>query len=128
MNIPLSYTEYEARQHIAHVKRNKSAPLAERKEAQADYKNILLDPEHLNTLAGYLMDGNYSYHAAYIAQTNATNKRMNRSAMVGTLLAEYECNCPARHAAAAWNELTKDQQAAATKAVMDAVNFWLESE
>jgi hypothetical protein len=86
MNTPLTYTEYEARQHVAHVKRNEAAPLIERKEAQADYKAILLDPEHLNTLAGYLMDGNYSYHAAHIAQTNASNKRMNRGAMVGTLL------------------------------------------
>jgi hypothetical protein len=128
MNTPLTYTEYEARQHVAHVKRNEHAQLIERKEAQADYKSILLDPEHLNTLAGYLMDGNYSYHAAYIAQTNASNKRMNRSAIVGTLLAEYECNCPARHAAAAWNELTSAQQAAATVAIMDAVNFWIESE
>jgi hypothetical protein len=112
MGIP-SQTEYEARERREAIAKEwdlQHAPRAERKEAQADYLEAMKEPDLVAERLGWLFDGNYGYGPMMVAREVLANKRMNRVARLGQLIACHEWQCPQPEAMAAWHKLTKAQQ------------------
>jgi hypothetical protein len=123
--------QYELSEAIIHSRYTQSidrAPLAERKESQADALNLMRDPETLTRLTGYMLDGNYGYHPHKIAREIAENVRMNRTAALTALVCLYECRTPNANTRAAWHQLTASEQTAANAAVMTAITEYLENK
>jgi hypothetical protein len=108
---------YEARElarHRAHVEACAAAPLAERQEARADFRSLLLDLEYLQNIACQVRHGDYGKgsHLLY-EQIASAGKRSNKIAAFGQLIAVVECRCPTPFAVDAWKSLTPAEQTAA---------------
>lgn len=115
----LSHDEYlknERRRFVARRRGWEKAPLADRKAAAAAYGDLLRNPAALAERLGWLRSGNYGAAEKAAADALLANKRLNRSAHLGCLLAGVEYQCPLRGAAAAYKALT-----VAEKATADAV-------
>lgn len=124
MPIP-SQAEYErreideARRKVIEVER---APLAERKEACADFFEAMRDrPELIAERIGWLLAGNYGYGSMILAKQVLKNRRMNRPAALTQMIATYEWMCPPRMAVEAWKRLTSAQKEALQVAVEEVI-------
>ena len=105
----------EAQQRLTEVER---APLADRKEAAAEFLAAMRDdPELVAERVGWLLNGSYGYGQQLRAKQILGSPRMNRSAALTHLTAAYEWSTPSALAMAAWKKLTKAQQVALEKAV-----------
>ncbi len=126
MNTP---STYEFQQYQAQMKAVESAPLTERKEARAEWLEALQNsPELIAERVDWLIDGNYGYVSYYRAQEIIHNKRMNRTAALGQMIAALEWQCPNAYARTAWNSLTEEQKTAVTAALNDVISDALEEE
>jgi hypothetical protein len=120
-----SQAEYERRE-LADAQRKltevEKAPLAERKEAAAEFLTAMRDhPDIVAERIGWLLDGNYGYGAMKKAKQILGSPRMNRSAALTHMVAAFEWSSPNAMTVAAWKKLTKPQQAALERAVQAAI-------
>lgn len=124
MPIP-SQQEYEQRElQMAHkqIKDVERAPLADRKEAAAEFLEAMQDsPDTVGERVGWLLAGNYGFGAMLIAKNVLHHKRMNREAALTHLVATFEWMAPQRMAAQEWKKLTHAQQDALDVAVREAI-------
>ena len=115
----LSHDEYLKNERARLASRRQAwenAPLADRKAAADDYAHLLCNPAALAERLNWLQNGDYGAAEKAEAVEILANKRLNRPAHLGHLLAGVECGCPGRRAAEAYKKLT-----AAEKATADAV-------
>jgi hypothetical protein len=109
----------EAQQRLTEIEK---APLADRKEAAREFYFAMSDhPEVVAERVGWLLDGNYGHGAMQLAKQVLGSPRMNRSAALTQMVAAFEWQSPSAMTRAAWNKLTKGQQAALEKAVQTAI-------
>lgn len=109
----------EAKQRLTEIEK---APLADRKEAAAEFLEAMRDhPEIVAERIGWLLDGNYGYGQMLKAKQILGSPRMNRSAALTHMVAAYEWSTPNAMAIAGWKKLTKGQQVALDKAVLRAI-------
>jgi len=95
-----------------------SAPLSERKEAQAELLQAMKgDPALVAERIGWLIDGNYGYGEMQLAKQTIASPRMNRRASLTQLVALYEWQVPGPMTVAAWKKLTGAEKAALDAAV-----------
>jgi hypothetical protein len=111
--------------HAKLVREVEAASLADRKAAREEFRADLLDLASLRMGVEYMLNGSYGYAAMIKAQEVAENKRLNRAAGLGALLAMYEHRCPARFAADAFNSLTAEQQEAANALILGLADEYL---
>ena len=110
---PVSAGEFLTREGDADA-----APLHERKDAQADYLTLLRDPETLQERVRWAVGGDYGQHSGYLIREAINDNRRNHHAMIGRVLALYECSgCTGRMGNDAWNKLSKAEQEAASAAI-----------
>jgi len=115
------YHDYELRLHHAKVQEAENASLADRQDARSDYAELLTSPDHLAYVSRLLLSGCYGYASSYLTSQIVNNRRMNRIAAIAQLLALYECGCPSRFAAIAYNSLNADQQTTANRIIQQAI-------
>jgi hypothetical protein len=109
-----SQQQYEARslrEAAAHEREIDSAPLADRKEAQAAFLEVIRDdPALVAERISWLIDGNYGYGEMLKAKQVVAMPRSNRIAALTQLIAVYEWMTPRSMAVAAWKKLTNAQK------------------
>ena len=120
-----SQAEYERRE-LADAQRRleevERAPLAERKEAAAEFFEAMRDnPDIVAERVGWLLDGSYGYGPMMKAKQVLGSPRMNRSAALTQMVAAYEWSSPSAMTRAAWKKLTKAQQDALERAVQEEI-------
>lgn len=109
----------EANQRLSEVER---APLADRKEAAAEFLAAMRDhPDLVAERVGWLLDGNYGYGQMLMAKRVLGSPRMNRGAALTQMVAAFEWSSPGAMARAAWKKLTKGQQSALDRAVQAVI-------
>ena len=109
----------EANQKLREVEK---APLADRKEAAAEFLAAMRDhPQLVAERIGWLLDGNYGYGSMQMAKRILGSPRMNRSAALTHMIGAFEWSTPSAMAIAGWKKLTKSQQAALERAVQSAI-------
>jgi 3-oxoacyl-[acyl-carrier-protein] synthase III len=109
----------EANQRLSEVER---APLADRKEAAAEFFEAMRDdPELVAERVGWLLGGNYDYGQMMMAKRVLGAPRMNRVAALTQMVAAFEWSSPGAMTRAAWKKLTKGQQAALERAVQGEI-------
>ena len=104
----LSHDEYLKNERARfHTRRLgwENAALAERKAAAAAYGDLLRNPAALAERLNWLRGGDYGAAEKAEAVEILANKRLNRAAALGHLLAGVECQCPGRRAAAVYKAL-----------------------
>lgn len=105
----------EADRHLREIER---APLAERKEAAANFLDaIRTDPALVAERLGWIIDGNYGYGEMMKAKQVVSNPRLNREAILVQMVAAYEWMTPGDMARAAWKKLTGKEKQALSAAV-----------
>jgi len=116
-----SQSEYEQRERKeaqAKLLEVRRAPLADRKEAEAEFFAAMRDhPEIVAERVGWLIAGNYGYGSKLLADRVLQSPRMNRPAALTQMVAAFEWQCPEDHARAAWNKLSTNEQATLERAV-----------
>lgn len=122
------YENRERRQFHADLERNERAPLADRREARAEFAEALKNPDLIGERVHWLIQGNYGYGSYRAAREVCKNKRMNREAWLCTTIANLEWQCPVRWASAEFMKLTDDQKRRVTEFVNSAILFWEEEE
>ena len=115
------YEEREAREHRAAIFDVDHLPSHERRENAADWSRALRDPALIGERAGWLLAGNYGYGAMSAAQSIAAQRRGNRAAGIGILIAALEWRTSARMAREAYRALGRAERAAITAAITAAI-------
>lgn len=116
------YERNELREAHRRLDEVEKAPLADRKEAAAEFLAAMRDhPGLIAERIGWLLDGNYGYGAMKKAKQILGSPRMNRSAALTHMIGAFEWSTPNAMAIAGWKKLTKGQQAALEKAVQAAI-------
>ena len=119
-----SYDIYELNRQLKDVE---SAPLADRKEAQADWIDAMINcPETVSERVSWLIDGNYGAGSYSRALQIVQNKRMNRVAALAQMIAALEWRCSNVFARSAWNKLTAEQQNKVNGLIMAEIEHWEE--
>lgn len=96
--------------------------LTDRKAARAEWLDALRNsPETIKERVEWLIDGNYGYVSYYNVRATIQNKRMNRTAYLGQLIAALEWQCPNAYAREAWNHLTATQQESITAMLNEVI-------
>jgi hypothetical protein len=90
--------------------------------AMQNYRELMLTPECLDIAVDNLLCGNYGAGPMLAALDIIENKRINRCAAIGAIVAAVDCRCPADKARQAWKSLTGRERKAADFAVMDAID------
>jgi hypothetical protein len=126
MSIP-SQAEYERRERmmaIAKEQEVEQALLADRKEAQRSFFEVMRDdPALVAVRIGWLFNGNHGYGPMQLAKQLIASPRMNRRAGLVQLIGVYEWQVPRRMTIEAWKKLTaaqKKQLDAAVDVVIEA--------
>jgi hypothetical protein len=105
----LAYEQRELEEARRNEREVDSAPLAERKAAQAEFVDALKhSPSIIAERVGWLLEGQYGMGA--MLQAHAITSRMNRPATYTQMIAVLDHNCPRRLAVDAWKKLTKPEQ------------------
>lgn len=125
MPIP-SQHEYEQRE-IAQAHRQmdevRRAPLADRKEAQHHFFEVMRDtPSLVGERVGWLLDGNYGYGSMVLAKRILESPRMNRVAALTQMIGVFEWQCPDEMTRQAWKRLTVREKAQLADAVQSAID------
>lgn len=106
---------HEANRHLTQIE---SAPLSERKEAQAEFLEVIKnDPALLAERLSWLIDGNYGYGEMMKAKQIIASPRVNREAALTQLVAAYEWQCPPAMAVAAWKKLDATEKRMLSSAI-----------
>lgn len=120
-----SQADYERRERAeaqAKLREIEKAPLAERKEAAAEFFAAMRDqPEIVAQRVGWLLDGNYGQGSWQIAKQVLASKRSNRTAALTQLAGAFEWQSPEAMTRAAWNKLSKSEQTALDRAVREVI-------
>jgi len=82
--------------------------LADRREAKADYTGLMADLGHYTRTLDWMLGGDYGHGAYLLVRECLANKRMNRAAYLGVLVAALEARCPDREARAAYTGLSAE--------------------
>lgn len=118
---PVRYgDEYDRRslgEALAHQRDVEGAPLADRKEACAEFAEALRDPLLVAERLGWLIDGNYGRGEMLKAKQIVASPRMNRRAALTHLIGMYEWRCPSDMGVAAWKKLSASEKKALDAAV-----------
>jgi hypothetical protein len=115
-----AYDTREIQRAIADEREVERAPLADRKEGQANYLATMRErPEVIAERVAWLLDGNYGY--GWMMRARQATSRMNRPAIYCQMIAILDFQCPSRMATDAWKKLTKPQQAHLQRAVEQAI-------
>jgi len=100
---------YENREHdraLGEIREIERAPLADRKEAQQHFFEVMRDdPAALGERLTWLFNGSYGYGQRIMARKILANPRLNRQAALTQLVAACEWRCPGVMAAEAWKKL-----------------------
>lgn len=126
MKLTLTPVEHEVAmtQHFGMIDDIAKAPTPEIATARDSYRALLISPETLQQRAEALVSGEYGYAAAFEAAKHRlprTTQRGSRPVALATLLAAYECGCPAAEASQVWGELSRKQQGLAASALTRAL-------
>ena len=120
-----SQAEYERRElSNARNRINKlhRAPLADRKEAQAEFLEAMRDdPELVAERLGWLLAGHYGDGEKLLAKQVLGSPRMNRSAALTQMIGAFEWMTPEDMVRAAWKKLSAGEKAALESAVQGAI-------
>ena len=109
----------EARNTLTALRR---APLADRKEAQAEFlKAMRNDPELVAERLGWLLNGSYGYGSMLMAKQALASPRMNRSAALTQMVGAFEWMAPEDMVRAAWKKLSASEKAALESAVQGVI-------
>lgn len=116
-----SQAEYERRElSVAHKRIDdlRRSPLADRKEAQAEFLEAMRDdPETVAERIGWLLNGSYGMGEKILAQRILKSPRMNRSAALTQMIGAFEWMTPDDMVRAAWKKLSTSEKAALESAV-----------
>lgn len=117
--------EYEMREiRLAHRQMDevRDAPLADRREAQAHFFEVMRDsPDLVGERVGWLLGGNYGYGPMLLAKRILDSPRMNRVAALTQMIGVFEWHCPEDRTRQAWKRLTAPEKARLAYAVQDAI-------
>jgi hypothetical protein len=120
-----SQAEYERNEQAMARKRLdafRRAPLADRKEAQAEFLEAMReDPDLVAERIEWLLDGTLGVGELLLAQRVLGNPRMNRSAALTQMVGAFNWQSPEDMTIAAWKKLSKKEQAALERAVQAAI-------
>lgn len=98
------------------------APLADRKEAQAEFFEAMRDrPRLVGERVGWLLDGNYGYGAMLLAKRILHSPRMNRVAALTQMIGAFEWQSPEDMTRQAWKRLTAGEKHELARAVEHAI-------
>lgn len=123
MSIPTE-AEYLAREQadlFRQLRMIETAPLIDRQEARKDWLAAMHNQALVAERVRWLLDGSYGKGAYNRAWAIVRNKRCNRTAGIGQLIAALEWQCPHAFAAQAWNKLTATEQQAVDAGVLLAI-------
>jgi len=124
--------EYESRErseHLRFVWQLRDAPLAERKEARADWLEAMRNERDIIAeRLLWLFQGAYGKGAQLEAERISGNARMNQEAALGQLLAAVEWQCADSEARKAWGELSAEDAEAVTKTFATGLARYLEEQ
>lgn len=123
----MNLTEYEAREAADHrrfLAELDRGSLAERIEARNEWREAM--ERYRDTIAeriGWLFQGSYGKGAMDEAHRIAAQKRGNREAAMGQLIAAVEWMCPASEARKAWHQLGPVDQENVTATIRAAIAY-----
>ena len=113
------YEANECRRHCAFIREIEAAPLAERKEAQADWSDAIThNPGMIAEQVGWLLHGSYGFWPAKLAARIKANARCNQAAQIACLLDAEDHSCPPEMAQAAFKALTPAAQKSLNTAIL----------
>ena len=123
--------EYEARERAMFQKQIQAtveAPLADRKESAKDWRETIEAfgaGNYLKERTFWLLQGAYGFGSYQAAHDVARNKRVNRAAWFGQMIAALDHHCPPASAAAVFVSLPCDRQERINAAITTAIEEWL---
>lgn len=129
----MTHEEYEAHElqrFHRQMREVERATLADRRDGRDSYAEVVSNAEHMAERSRWLLDGCYGYGSMVAARATAKNKRMNRAAYFGQLIAALDHGCPYRYAVEAFKALpraTQDRVNAAIEAEIDEVMSAIEA-
>lgn len=88
------YEADEARRFHRDLNRVEAADRAEKQAGAVDWFDLLGDVDEVVVRVDWLLAGNYGFGAQQAALKIAANKRSNRAAQIGQIIAALECQCP----------------------------------
>lgn len=122
----MSEYEYEQREAaIAHrqMEEVRNAPLADRREAQEHFFEVMRDtPELVGERLSWLFEGNYGYGSMVLAKRILNSPRMNRIAALTQMIGVFEWQCPEDRTRQAWKRLTGREKDALAREVQGAIS------
>jgi hypothetical protein len=101
----MTATDYDRREKadtLAQIGALAKQPLADRKEAKADYTGLMSDVDRYTRTLDWMLGGDYGRGAYLLARECLANPRLNRASRLGALVAALEACCPDREARAAY--------------------------
>ena len=119
-----SQAEYELNERglfNAQIAAVEKSPLPDRKEGEKDFREALEIPGRMAERAEWILNGSYGFGAQLIAREVAANRRMNRAAWFGQVIAALDHGCPQAFAARAWLALPKMRQAQVNAEIIQAI-------
>tara|TARA_R110002012_G_C11409374_1_gene586813 strand:+ start:300 stop:686 length:387 start_codon:yes stop_codon:yes gene_type:complete len=102
----------EYRKHSKTVELSKDQTIADKRISADEYRKKLLDPDWFINSVDNIISGNYGEYQYIKALEILPNKRSNRLAYFGILVALLDHNCPAYYARKVWNGLSVSEQTA----------------
>ena len=102
----------EYREHTKTVNWSKNQSTTDKRICASAYKERLLDPIWFIESVENILNGNYGPYPQSKALEILPNKRSNRLAYFGQIVALLDHNCPAYYARKVWNSLSISEQAA----------------
>lgn len=124
MAIP-SQREYEQREiRAAHkqIDEVNKAPLADRKEAAAEFYEAMAErPRLVGERVSWLLDGNYGYGSMLLAKNILSHKRMNRVAALTQMVGVFEWQSPEVMTRQVWKRLSPGEKNELARAVEHAI-------
>lgn len=129
MKTQAEYHNDEVRRLHKQLQEVETAPLQDRQDGRASWAEMLTQyPEILTQRVSWLFAGNYGYGAMIRAQEIARNKRSNRPAALGQLMAALEWQCPANFAREAFVKLPAGKQVEINVALTRLADEFLKGE
>lgn len=123
--------QYEARERFEFVKQSgavNKAPLADRREAQTEFRYALTNPELIGERVHWLIMGNCGYGSYIVTREVLLNPRINREAWLCRTIAVLEWQCPQDRASDEFMALSPEDQERVTAQIKSAILFWEEEQ
>lgn len=118
------YERNEFRKYFAQIEAIEKAPLSERREAMAEYRERLADcPEVVADHIDWIFDGSYGWAHQKKALQVLRSPRMNRVSALSQMVAMFDHNCPAAFAMKAYKSLTPEQRVKADTLIRAEIEY-----